>query len=103
MQVGSEVNAGREDTLQVLTLALAVELLPPLREEVQLRLEVHHNLNLLTALVQSVTYGSILCSGVLGKWYGWGASLLHLLGTGHQILDAETSAGDRQQSYWSEY
>jgi non-ribosomal peptide synthetase component F len=60
VQVGSEVDRSREDALLVLTLRLAVELLPPLRHEVQLGLEVNHNLNLLATLIETVAECGIL-------------------------------------------
>ena len=103
MQVGREVYACGEDTLLVLTLALAVELLPPLTHKVQLRLEVYHDLDLLTALVETIAYGSILCCGVLCEWNVLTACLLQLLGTGHKFLDVESCACDRQQTYWGEH
>ena len=48
MEVGSKVTTGWEDTFLILTLALTIELLPSLTHEVELRLEVHHDLDLLT-------------------------------------------------------
>ena len=103
VQVGGEVNAGREDALVVLTLRLAVELFPPLREEVELGLVVHHDLYLLAVLVKTVTNGSILGCGVLGERHILTASLLHILGTGYEFADVKTCTGDRQQSYWCEH
>ena len=44
VQVGGEVNACGEDTLAVLALALAIELLPPFAQVVQLRLVVGSSL-----------------------------------------------------------
>ncbi len=62
VEVCREVAGCREDTLAVLTLALSVELLPPLSHEVKLRLEVSENLNLLAGLsIESLTGSSILC------------------------------------------
>ena len=69
----------------------------------KLRLEVHHNLDLLAVLVEAVAQGSILGSRVLCEGYVLAASLLHILCTSHELLDVEASAGDRQQAYWCQY
>ena len=64
VEVGSEVASCREDTLLVFTLALTIELLPPLSEVVKFWLEVANDLNLLASL--SITRGVplyIACPG----------------------------------------
>ena len=103
MQVGCEVNTGREDTLLVLTLRLAVELFPPLTEEVELRLIVDHDFNLLASLIESVTNSSILGGWVLLERNILATLLLHVLSTLHQLLDVETGTGNGEQTYWSQY
>ena len=98
VEVGAEIDAGREDALALLTLALAVELFPPLADVVELRLEVDENLNLLASGVKGVTGGSILGSDVVGIGDGGGSSLLHLDGTGHEGTDVVAGNGDGQQA-----
>ena len=104
VEVGSEVAGSREDTLLVLALALAIELLPPLSEVVQLRLEVAYDLDLLASLcVECLTCGSIDGSRVLVESHVLAASLLHVDSTSNELLYIEASHGDRQQTYWSQY
>ena len=69
----------------------------------QFGLEVHHNLDLLSTLVQTVTYCGILGSRVLCERHIRCARLLHILSTSNEFFNVETSASDRQQTYWSEY
>ena len=103
VKVGSEVASCWEDTLQVLTLALTIELLPPLSEVVKLRLEVADDLNLLASLsIESLTCSCIDSSRVLLESYVLAASLLHFSCTGNELLNIETSYCDRQQTYWSQ-
>ena len=102
VKVGSEVASCWEDTLLVLTLALTIELLPPLSEVVKLRLEVADDLNLLASLsIESLTCSCIDSSRVLLESYVLAASLLHLYSTSYELLNIETSYCDRQQTYWS--
>ena len=69
----------------------------------QLGLVVHHDLNLLVALVEGVAHGGILCGGVLVEGDVLAAGLLHVLSAGHQRLDVETGAGDGQQAHGSQH
>ena len=103
MEVGGEVARCREDTLVLLTLALAVELLPPFCNEVELRLVVHHDLDFLTSAIESVTDGSILGSDVLLEGNILTTSLLHLLSTLYQFHDIETGTGNGQQAHRGEH
>ena len=103
MQVGSEVDASREDTFLVLALRLAVELFPPLAVVVQLGLEVYHNLYLLASLIQSVADSSILGCGVLVEGNILATSLLHVLCAGNEFFDVKACTGDRQQTYRREH
>ena len=103
MQVGSEVDRSREDALLVLTLRLTVELLPPLRHEVQLGLEVNHNLNLLATLIETVAECGILGCGVLVEGNLLATGFLHVLCAGNKFLDVETCACDRQQTHRCEH
>ena len=99
VQVGSEIHACGENTFMVLTLTLTVELLPPFTHEVQLRLIVHHDFNLLASLIQTVTYGSILGCGILLESHTASALLFHILSTGYQLLDVKSGNSDWEQTY----
>ena len=69
----------------------------------ELRLVVHHDLNLLAFLVKTITNGSILGGGVFCEWNTRGTSLLHILSTTYQLLNIKASTGNRQQAYRGEY
>ena len=69
----------------------------------QLRLVVHHDLNLLAFTIEGIANGSILSSRVLLERYAGSTSLLHVLSTTYQCLNVETSASNRQQTYRSEH
>ena len=99
VEVGGEVARGGEDALLVFSFALSVELLPPLTDEVELRLVVHHDLYLLAGSIEPVSHGSILCGDVLLEGHVGSAGTLHLLCALHQSGDVETGAGDGQQSH----
>ena len=81
MEVGAEVYSSREDTLAFLTFRLSVELLPPFVHEVKLGLEVHQDLNLLTLLIQSVTYGCVLGADILAERNTGRCCLFHVCST----------------------
>ena len=51
VQVGRENNGCREDTLLILSLTFAIQLLPPFSEEMKFRVIVHKNFNLLACLI----------------------------------------------------
>ncbi len=100
VQVGREVTSGGEDALVVLALTLSIELLPPLSDVVELRLEVGHNLNLLASLrIECLAHSSILGADVVGVSHIGGSSLLHVLRTLHQGLDVEAGDSDGQQAH----
>ena len=101
VKVGGEIHRCRENALAILTLALAVKLFPPLREIVELGIEVYENLDLLAALIESVAETSILLSGVLGR--GVESGLLHILGSFEEFLDIMTCASDREKTHGSEH
>ena len=104
MQVSSEIAAGREDSLVVLTLTLAVELLPPLCDVMELRLEVGDNLDLLSGLsVKSLTHSSIACRDILTERNVACGSLLHVGSTLDELLDVESGYSDRQQAHRGEH
>ena len=103
MEVGGEVARCREDALVLLALALAIELLPPFSNEVELRLVVHHDLDFLTSAIESVTDGSILGSDILLERNILTTSLLHLLSTFYQFHDVESRTGNGQQAHRSEH
>ena len=103
VQVGSEVARSREDTLLVLALALAVELFPPLREEVELGLVVDHDLNLLAGSIETVADSGILGCHILFEGNILSTALLHLGSTGNELLDVETGTGYGKQTDGSEH
>ena len=99
MEVGCEVARCGEDSLSVLALAFAVELLPPLAHEVELRLVVYHNLNLLACFgIQGIAHSCILGSNVLGEWYVLATCFLHRLCTLYQFGNVESCASDGQKT-----
>ena len=99
VEVGSEVASCREDTLTVLTLRLAVKLLPPLAHVVKFRLKVYENLNLLASLcIESVTHSGVDSSRILSERYILTSSLLHVGSTANKSLDIEACNSDRQQA-----
>ena len=65
VQVRAEIDGRRVDTLMVLALALAVQLLPPLGEIVQARLVVDEDLDRLALLVERIANGGILLPLIL--------------------------------------
>ena len=102
MEVGGEVDGCREDTLQVLALGLAVELLPPLAEILELRIVVHQDLDLLAGLaVEEVTHGGVLDGCVLLPFL---EELGALVGsTLEHGTNVETGQHDRQEAYRSKH
>ena len=99
VEVGSKVARCREDALAVLTLRLAVELLPPLAHEVELRLIVYKDLDLLASLcIESVANGSVDSGRVLVERNVLACSLLHIGCTINEGCDVEACNSDRQQA-----
>ena len=99
VQVGREIDGSGEDSLVVFTLALAVELFPPLGDVVQLRVEVAENLDLLARLVKFVARGSVDRGDVLGEGNALVRSLFHESGTGDELTDVIASDSDREQTH----
>ena len=97
VQVGGEVNARGEETLVVLALALAVELLPPLRHEAERRLKAGEQFRLLAGAVKCAADRGILPRGV-GEIVG-AAELHHVGGAAHKLVDVDTGDGDGQQAH----
>ena len=65
----------------------------------QFRVEVHEDLDLLTALIEGVTHSCILASRVLCVRYFDVRGFLHILCSLHQRFDVATCYCDRQQTY----
>ena len=59
VEVGGEVDSGGEEAAVVLALALAVELLPPLANVVQLGVEIGQDLDLLAAAIERLAGGGV--------------------------------------------
>ena len=98
MQVGGEVTRSRIDTLAVLALALAEELLPPLSIVMQLGLVVDEDLNLLAVAVESITHSSVDGCWVFLERHINSTLLLHSLSTSHELLDVDAGTCYRQQT-----
>ena len=103
MEVGREGHAGREEPFAVLALRLAVELLPPLVDILELRFVGTQNLDLLARFVQCITHRGIDRRGVLREGDLLARGTLHLLGAAYQRLDVDTGGGQRQQSHRREH
>ena len=69
----------------------------------QFGVEVHEDLNLLTALIERITHSGILASRVLCIRHLDVRCFLHLLCTANQRLDVTTCYCDRQQTYRGQY
>ena len=103
VEIGSEGYRCREDTLAVLTLALAIKLLPPLVDVLQLWLIRAENLNLLARLVELEACSGILCCEVILERYTLGSSLLHSNSTCNQSLDIHATNSEWKKTYRGEY
>ena len=98
VEVGGEVYSSREDAHAILTFTFAIKLLPPFVHEVELRLIVHEDFDLLASAVEGIANSSVLCCDVVVG----AAFLFHISGTLHERVDVETSASDGEQTYGSE-
>ena len=97
MQIGGILHAGGEQALAVLSLALAVQLLPPLGEEPEAGLIASQQLHLLAVFIQGMAGSSVLPGRVVHSGDG---QLLHGLGCAvHQRLDIDTGHRDGQQTH----
>ncbi len=101
MEVGREVYSCGEDTLLVLTLRLAIELLPPFAEIMELRVEVCENLHFLATLVESVTHACIYLCDIAVRIVE--CLLFHLYGTCHEFLDVMACHCDGKKANRSEH
>ena len=101
VQVCRKVNCCGEDTLAFLTLALAIQLLPPLVHIVKFRLEVNQYLRLLALSIKSITHSSILFSRIFCKRHFWCSQFFHICCALYQSLNVEACTSDRQQTYGS--
>ena len=100
VQVCGVLQAGGEQALALLALALAVELFPPLGEEAEAGLVAGQHLHLLAALVQGVAGGGVPPCGVVQSGDG---QLRHGLGRAvHQSLDVDPGHSDGQQAHSGE-
>ena len=98
VEVGGEVHGSGEDSLSVLSFALAVELFPPFVHEVEFGLIVGEDFDFLSSLIESKSCGCILFCRVLVERYGGSAGTFHVGGTLDQGFDVEAGAGDGEQS-----
>ena len=100
VQVRGKLHTGGEQALAVLSLALAVELLPPLRHKPEGRIVATQNFNGVPGPVQLIPQGGILPRGVgVGVV---GADVHHLCRALHQGLHIHAGNGDGQQAHGGE-
>ena len=97
VQIGREDNGCREDALLILTLALAVELLPPLADHLSRRLVCREDLGDLTLSVKDISDSGVsytlVCDGVIVQILGSGVS-----SAAHHCVDVDACNSDRKQS-----
>ncbi len=101
VQVGGELGGHGEQTLAVLALGLAEQLLPPAAEHLEARLVALKDLHGFAVAVQQIPHGGILPDGVFK-----GTQIVALLGVGravHQRHDVDTGHGQRQQTYGTQH
>ncbi|EJX06228.1 hypothetical protein EVA_05664 [gut metagenome] len=103
VEVGSQVNRCREDTLAVLTFALAVKLLPPFVHHVKLRLVVGEDFDLLAFAIECVAHSSIVGRRIFFHRHISTSSLFHIGSTGNKLFDVIARTSDREQTHRSEY
>ena len=101
MEVGSKVNAGGIDTLVVFSLALAIQLLPPFSNEMQLGLIVGQNFYLFALGILSITGNSILSTDILAERHAGSSCQFHVSSTLYQLGNIETGYCNREQTYRS--
>ena len=102
VEVSGELHAGGEETLVLLALALAVELLPPLGHEAEAGLVSGQHLDLIAGAVQGRAACGILPCGV-GGVVGLGAGLHHLGSAAHEGIDVHACYGDGQQTHGGQH
>ena len=100
VEVGGELHAGGEQALAVLTLALAVELLPPFAHEPEGGIVAAQDLHGAAGAVQLIADGGVLPGGAI-KGRG-AADLHHLGGAAHQLIDVHAGDGNGQQAHGGE-
>ena len=103
VQVGRQRDAGREDALALLALALAVELLPPLVHVLEPRFVGAQNLDFPAFGIEGVARGGVDGRGVLVEGDVRAGGLLHLPCAAHQGCDVHAGHGQRQQPDGRQY
>ena len=97
MQVGGEDDGCREDTLLILTLRLAVELLEPLVHQGESGLVADEDLGGLALVVEHVADRGVFIAIVLVQ-IGIGKLVLRVLRALHQRVDIRARYRDRQET-----
>ena len=97
VEVGGEVDSGGEEAAVVLALALAVELLPPLANVVQLGVEIGQDLDLLALAIERLAGGGVAQGGVTVEGHVGADGALHLDGATDEGADVDAGHGDGQQ------
>ena len=101
MQVRGEVHAGGEESLALLALALAVELLPPLAHKAERRVIAGQQLHRAARLIQGIAGGGVAPGGTVQT--APGTSPHHLCCAGHQCLNVHAGHGDGQQTHGGQH
>ena len=97
MQIGGQINGGRENTLAVLALGLAVELLPPFGHEAERGLVGSQDFNVFAVRVQRLTAHGVLH----GSAFHTALQRILTLGlcTVHERFNVDAAAGDGKQAH----
>ena len=101
VEVGGELGGHGEQTLAVLALGLAEQLLPPAAEHLEARLVALKDLHGLAVAIQQVPHGGILPDGVLE-----GTQIVAFLGVGstvHHLHDVDTGHSQGQQTHGGQH
>ena len=102
VQVGREHDRCGEDTALILTLGLAVELLPPLVEHGGVELVAHEDLGGLALAVENVAQGGVLVGIVLFN-AGIGVSVHSISRALHERGDVDACHSDGEKSHGGEH
>ncbi len=102
MKICSQIDRRREDTFLILTLALPVELFPPLSHIVEDRLIICQHLNILALLMKNIADCRIQ-DGIIFVDGSLQTQLSHTLCSLHQPADIRTTGCYRKKSHCCEH
>ena len=100
VEVCGESSRGGENTLLILTFALAEELLEPFVHHNEVGVVAYEHLNALALIIKDITERGILITVI--------SVVLRILfsacgGAGHELVDVDACNCDRQQTYCGEH